>query len=199
MGKSFLYISITELRTTATSTAAWYKTNTTAVLTDTLGLIDELSRASHKQLVQSLLDGFVWFGRRSATDTRLLLKVTSSSVPHCVPGFERCSYLAQIDFNTYCKSANAISAKLDGAVTSACPEKVCCATPLHGHTTTKPSSTSLTATQRRPARTRRRSRTRPDTAAPSGCRPSPSPCWGPSQRTSTAAQPSWSSSSYTGP
>lgn len=50
-----------------------------ALLTDALGLIDELSRASHKQLVQSFLDGFVWFGCRSATDTRLLLKMTRSS------------------------------------------------------------------------------------------------------------------------
>lgn len=90
-----------------------------AVLTDLVGLIYELSRASHEQLVQSFLDRFVWFGRRSATDTRLLLKVTSSS--DCVPGFGRCSFLAQIDFNTHCKSANAKS-KLERPVTSPCTE-----------------------------------------------------------------------------
>lgn len=56
-----------------------YECVTAPALTEPLGLIDELSRASHKQLVQSFLDRFVWFGRRSATHTRILLKMTSSS------------------------------------------------------------------------------------------------------------------------
>lgn len=63
----------------------------------------------------------------------------------------------------------------------------------------KLSSTLLTVTQRRQLRTRRHSRNRPDTAALLGYRPSPSPCWGLSQKTTTAARPSWSSSSCTGP
>lgn len=59
--------------------------------------------------------------------------------------------------------------------------------------------TSLTVTRRRRVRTFRRSGSRPDTAALSGCRPSLSPCWELFQKTTTAARPSSSSTSYTGP
>lgn len=62
-----------------------------------------------------------------------------------------------------------------------------------------PHLTSLTVTQRRQLRKCRHSRSRPDTAALSGCRPSLSPCWELFQRMTTAAQPSLSSSFYTGP
>lgn len=60
------------------------------VLTEPLGLIHELSRALHKQLVQSFLDGFVRFGRRSVTHrpvTENVRQLKFCPVPHCVPGF----------------------------------------------------------------------------------------------------------------
>ena len=54
-------------------------------------------------------------------------------------------------------------------------------------------------TKRRRPRTRPHSGSRPDTAGPSGCRLSLWTCWELFQRRRTAAQPSSSSSSYTGP
>lgn len=65
------------------------------LLTQPLGLIDELGRALHKQRVQSLLGGFVRFWRRSATHRHVTGKKSGSShprqVPHAVPGFVSCS------------------------------------------------------------------------------------------------------------
>lgn len=57
----------------------------------------------------------------------------------------------------------------------------------------------LTVRRRRPARTCRRSGIHPGTGALSGCRCCLSPYWELYQKTRTAALPSWSSSSYTGP
>lgn len=64
------------------------------VLTQLLGLIDELSRAFHKQLVQRLLDRLVRFGRRSATHrpvTENVRELTFCPGPHSGPGFGSCS------------------------------------------------------------------------------------------------------------
>lgn len=62
-----------------------------SVLTKPFGLIDELSRALHEQLVQSLLGGFVRFGRRSATHTDPFNENVRQQVQHDVPGFVSCS------------------------------------------------------------------------------------------------------------